>query len=81
MTPAMAVSTIVLRKDKPPDYNSVIQMKEREESELPTYSQAVLVNESFVGDDGEVMVQESDIKPSDGRNVKPGASAVAGDNL
>ena len=36
------MSNIVRRMiDKPPDYNSVIQMKEREEEELPSYSQAV----------------------------------------
>ena len=35
------MSNIVIRKDKPPDYNSVIQMKEREDEELPSYSQAV----------------------------------------
>ena len=41
------MSNIVIRKDKPPDYNSVIQMKEREDEELPSYSQAV----SNVSDD------------------------------
>jgi len=35
------MSSIVTRKDKPPDYNSVIQMKEKEDQELPSYSQAV----------------------------------------
>jgi len=35
------MSNVVTRKDKPPDYNSVIQMKEREDEELPSYSQAV----------------------------------------
>ena len=35
------MSNIVIRKDKPPDYNSVIQMKEKEDEELPSYSQAV----------------------------------------
>ena len=67
-----------MRKDKPPDYNSVIMMKEREESELPTYSQAVLVNESFIGDEG---VEASDIKLSDARNMKPDSGDIIGDNL
>ena len=31
----------VLQKDKPPDYDTAVRMKEREELELPTYSEAV----------------------------------------
>merc|ERR1712244_128523 len=38
---AAPMSAVVVRKDKPPDYNSVIMMKEREDEELPTYIQAV----------------------------------------
>ena len=30
----------VVREDKPPDYNSVLKMKELEEEELPSYTQA-----------------------------------------
>ena len=31
----------VLQKDKPPDYDTAVRMKEREELELPSYSEAV----------------------------------------
>jgi len=44
------MSTIVMRKDKPPDYNSVIQMKEKEDEELPSYSQAVCNISDVPGD-------------------------------
>merc|ERR1712060_605659 len=30
-----------LQKDKPPDYDEAVRMKEREELELPSYSEAV----------------------------------------
>ena len=30
-----------INKDKPPDYETAVKMKEREELELPSYSQAV----------------------------------------
>merc|ERR1711971_369020 len=33
--------TRILQKDKPPDYDEAVRMKEREELELPSYSQAV----------------------------------------
>lgn len=36
---------VVVRKDKPPDYNSVIMMKEMEDEELPTYIQAVVTGD------------------------------------
>ena len=39
-----------MRKDKPPDYNSVIQMKEKEDQELPSYSQAVSNISNVPGD-------------------------------
>ena len=35
-----APAPVVVRKDKPPDYNSVLKMKELEEEELPSYTQA-----------------------------------------
>ena len=38
---AVPMSGVLVRKDKPPDYNSVIMMKEREDEELPSYCQAV----------------------------------------
>ena len=31
----------ILHKDKPPDYDTAVRMKEREELELPSYSEAV----------------------------------------
>ena len=31
----------LLQKDKPPDYDTAVRMKEREELELPSYSEAV----------------------------------------
>jgi len=61
----ITVSSIVLRKDKPPDYNSVLKMKQEEEEELPSYSQAVLVNECFVGDDDISEAAGDDARPSD----------------
>ena len=33
--------TRILHKDKPPDYDTAVRMKEREELELPSYSEAV----------------------------------------
>jgi len=35
------MSGVVVRKDKPPDYNSVLMMKQMEDQELPSYTQAV----------------------------------------
>ena len=31
-----------LKKDAPPDYVDVVKMKEKEDEELPTYSEAVI---------------------------------------
>ena len=45
------MSAVVVRKDKPPDYNSVIMMKEREDEELPTYIQAVTSVAEVLGSD------------------------------
>ena len=45
------MSGVVVRKDKPPDYNSVIMMKEREDEELPTYIQAVSSVAEVIGSD------------------------------
>ena len=45
------MSAVVVRKDKPPDYNSVIMMKEREDEELPTYTQAVTQVTEVLGRD------------------------------
>ena len=39
-----APAPVVVRKDKPPDYNSVLKMKELEEEELPSYTQATQAN-------------------------------------
>ena len=39
-----APAPAVVRKDKPPDYNSVLKMKELEEEELPSYTQATQAN-------------------------------------
>ena len=39
-------------------------MKQEEEEELPSYSQAVLVNECFVGDD-DISEAGGDARPSD----------------
>ena len=51
-SPAAApMSSVVVRKDKPPDYNSVIMMKEREDEELPTYIQAVSSVAEVIGSD------------------------------
>ena len=33
--------TRILHKDKPPDYDTAVRMKEREEFELPSYTEAV----------------------------------------
>ena len=33
--------TRIFHKDKPPDYDTAVRMKEREELELPSYSEAV----------------------------------------
>ena len=48
---AAPMSAVVVRKDKPPDYNSVIMMKEREDEELPTYIQAVTSVAEVLGSD------------------------------
>ena len=40
-------------------------MKQEEEEELPSYSQAVLVNECFVGDDDISEAAGDDARPSD----------------
>jgi len=50
-TAAAPMSGVVVRKDKPPDYNSVIIMKEREDEELPTYIQAVSSVAEVIGSD------------------------------
>ena len=58
------MSGVVVRKDKPPDYNSVIMMKEREDDELPTYIQAV----SYESSVSEVITsEEAHDEPSDER--------------
>ena len=54
------MSSVVVRKDKPPDYNSVIMMKEREDEELPTYIQAVSSVAEVIGSDDND--NDSDIK-------------------
>ena len=46
----------ILQKDKPPDYDEALRMKEREELELPSYSEAVSDQSS------EVSRVENDIK-------------------
>ena len=33
------------KKDTPPDYVSVIKMKKKEDEELPTYSEAIIMEE------------------------------------
>ena len=41
----MERSDMVRKKDIPPDYVSVIKMKKKEDEELPTYSEAIIMEE------------------------------------
>ena len=57
---AVPMSGVMVRKDKPPDYNSVIMMKEREDEELPNYCQAVSsVSEGISSDEAYIDPSES----------------------
>ena len=41
----MESSDMGRKKDTPPDYVSVIKMKNKEDEELPTYSEAIIMEE------------------------------------
>lgn len=77
-SPAAAVpmSGVMVRKDKPPDYNSVIMMKEREDEELPTYCQAVSsVSEVVTSDHSESRTESDD--NDDDSDIKTKAATQA----
>ena len=77
-SPAAAVpmSGVMVRKDKPPDYNSVIMMKEREDEELPTYCQAVSSVQEVVSSDHSESRTESDDNDDDS-DIKTKAATQA----
>lgn len=60
MISSVPVSSIMVRKDKPPDYNSVIRQKEMEENELPSYNQAISQTDSHTESQTD---SDSDILP------------------
>merc|ERR1711976_683056 len=59
------MSSLVIKKDKPPDYNSVIKLKEREDQELPTYSEAVSDNTGDINETEDVTDDTKHDKISD----------------
>jgi len=73
---AVPMSGVMVRKDKPPDYNSVIMMKEREDEELPTYCQAVSsVSEVVTSDHSESRTESDD--NDDDSDIKTKAEACS----
>ena len=73
---AVPMSGVMVRKDKPPDYNSVIMMKEREDEELPTYCQAVSSEQEVVNSDQSESRTESDDNDDDS-DIKTKAATQA----
>jgi len=72
------------RKDFPPDYNSVVRM--REEEGLPSYSQAVsgnfsvqVISESKVDTTGNIVTNEESDNNADSDNMEEKDSSVDGD--
>ena len=62
------------RKDIPPDYRSVVQMKKQEEEDLPSYHQAVAANTEGCVLDGGVVEAISELEKRDISNVKSSKS-------